>query len=89
MEPDVPIWVKIAALTSEMDNIHSANCLYWRRGEAVTLDARAEYQHRKQRLDQIRKELAQLRDTPLTSDSIHRASLSVAPQTRSRKSDTT
>jgi hypothetical protein len=53
--------MKIAALTSEMDAIHSANALYWGRREEVTLEARAEYQRRKDRLEQIRSEIAQLR----------------------------
>lgn len=39
-------FVQRAALSSEMQPIHSAKCLYWGRGEAVTLEARAEYQHR-------------------------------------------
>jgi hypothetical protein len=65
MAPAIPIPVKIAALTSEMHTIHSANCLYWKRGEAVTLEAKAEYVRRQDRLEQIRCELVQLRFTRL------------------------
>jgi hypothetical protein len=48
-------------LTSEIDAIHSANSLYWGQGESATHEARAEYCHRLDRLEEIRKELAQLR----------------------------
>ena len=51
---------QIAALTSEMDAIHFANELYWQHSEP-TLAARAEYHLRKDRLEKIRAELAQLR----------------------------
>jgi hypothetical protein len=44
-----------------MDAIHIANELYWRRGEAVTSEERIQYRKRLERLEQIRKELAQLR----------------------------
>lgn len=61
MAPAIPLTAKIAVLTSEMHTIHSANCLYWRQGEAVSLKERAKYQRRQDRLDQIRQELAQPR----------------------------
>ena len=53
--------VKIALLTAEMEAIHFANRLYWERGEAATLEERAEYQRRQDRLEEIRAELAKLR----------------------------
>ena len=49
-----------ARLNSEMDYIHFANRLFWASGEAVTIEARAEYQLRRERLEEIRAELAQL-----------------------------
>ena len=52
---------RIAALNEEMDGIHFVNSLYWQRGKAVTSEARAEYQRRQDRLEEIRAELAQLR----------------------------
>jgi hypothetical protein len=55
--------VKIAALNSEIDAIYSANSFYWKQGEAATHKARAEYRQRLDRLEEIRKELAQLRYT--------------------------
>ena len=61
MTPDIPATVKITALTSEIDSIHSANSFYWKRGAAVTPEARAEYQRRLDRLKKIRNELNQLR----------------------------
>jgi hypothetical protein len=54
---------RIAALSEEMDGIHFVNSLYWQRGEAVTSQARANYQRRLDRLEEIRAELAQLRST--------------------------
>jgi hypothetical protein len=52
---------RIAALNAEIDAIHSANILYWRQGGAATHEARAEYRHRLDRLEEIRMELAKLR----------------------------
>jgi hypothetical protein len=63
MEPDEKKATRIAALNEEMDGIHFVNSLYWERGEAVTSEARAEYQRRQDRLEEIRVELAQLRST--------------------------
>jgi hypothetical protein len=60
-DSEIATRVKIAALTSEMDAIHSANSLYWGQGEAATHKARAEYRRRLDRLEEIRKELTQLR----------------------------
>jgi hypothetical protein len=60
MESDAKT-ARIAALNAEIDAIHSANTLYWRVGEAATLEARAEYRSRLDRLEEIRSELAQLR----------------------------
>lgn len=60
MEPDIPTRVKIANLTAEMDAIHFANNLYWEQGEMVSLEARAEYQRRQDRLQEIRAELMRL-----------------------------
>lgn len=60
MEPDIPTKSKIVVLTSEMHTIHLANSLYWRQREAVTHEARAEYQRRQERLEEIRAELAHL-----------------------------
>jgi hypothetical protein len=59
MEPNLSAKIKIDALTAEMERIHFANSLYWRCGEAAhTRNANAEYERRKQRLDEIRAELA-------------------------------
>jgi hypothetical protein len=49
------------SLTEEMDGIHFVNSSYWERGEMVTTEARAAYKRRLDRLEEIRKELAQLR----------------------------
>ena len=51
---------RIAALTEEMDAIHFANYRYWEQGGAVTREQRAEHQRRQDRMEEIRKELAQL-----------------------------
>ena len=61
MEIDAKKKARIAALNEEMDGIHFVNSLYWQRGKAVTSEARAEYQGRQDRLEEIRAELAQLR----------------------------
>ncbi len=63
MEPDTQKTAWIAALQEEMDGIHFVNSLYWERGEAATSEARAGYQRRQDRLEEIRAELAQLRST--------------------------
>jgi hypothetical protein len=60
MEPDNPAKIKIAVLLSEMDAIHIANSQYWKHGDAVTLEARAEHQQRRNRLDEIRADLENL-----------------------------
>jgi hypothetical protein len=51
---------RIAALNKEIDAIHFANSLYWQRRETNSTTARAEYQRRLDRLDEIRRELGQL-----------------------------
>lgn len=53
---------RIAALHEEMDAIHLANTLYWKEREGARGHAeRAEHQHRQDRLEEIRSELARLR----------------------------
>jgi transposase-like protein len=52
---------RISALAEEMDAIHSSNSRYWKQGSTVTSEERAEYQQRQDRLEEIRKELAELR----------------------------
>jgi hypothetical protein len=49
------------ALSREVDIIHAANELYWRRGEAMSIGERAEYHKRLERLERLRIELEQLR----------------------------
>jgi hypothetical protein len=61
MEPDVTTSLRVAILYEKMDAINHANDLYWEQGEAVTLDARIEHQYRRERLEEVRKELARLR----------------------------
>jgi hypothetical protein len=51
---------KITALRAELDAIHRANSLYWRDPAAQSRKARAKYHGRLDRLEEIRKELAQL-----------------------------
>jgi hypothetical protein len=46
-----------AALNAEIDAIHYANTLYWRQGEAASVEARVEYRRRLDRLEKIRKKL--------------------------------
>jgi hypothetical protein len=60
MESDSAVRAEIAALHEEMDAIHAVNSLYWKQGEAVTVEARAQYQRRLDRLEEIRTELTQL-----------------------------
>jgi hypothetical protein len=61
MEPDASTKARIASLSKEMDEIHNANRLYWAQGESQSLAAKAEYESRNERLEQIRAELDQLR----------------------------
>jgi hypothetical protein len=49
------------ALSREIDIIHAANELHWRRGEGMSIEGRAEYHKRLERLERIRIELEQLR----------------------------
>jgi chromosome segregation ATPase len=49
MEIDAKKKARIAALSEEIHGIHFVNSLYW-----------SEYQRRQDRLDEIRRELAQL-----------------------------
>lgn len=60
MEPDAEKKARIAALNQEMDGIRFVNTL-WERSETATSKARAEYQRRLQRLEEIQRELSQLR----------------------------
>jgi hypothetical protein len=57
-----PRRANIAALVSEMNSIHSANSLYWELGESVTLEARAEHQRRRERLEKVRAALEKLQN---------------------------
>jgi hypothetical protein len=63
MESDTSAIEKKATLHEEIEGIHFVNSLYWNRKEAVTLEARAEYERRKQRLEEIRAELAKLQSS--------------------------
>ena len=63
MEPDAKKKAQLAKLNKEIDGIHFLNSLYWARREAVTLEARSGYQRRKERLEEIRSELAQLQSS--------------------------
>jgi hypothetical protein len=60
-DSEIATRVKIAALNSEIDAIYYANSLYWGQGEVATHKARVEHRRRLDRLEEIRKELAQLR----------------------------
>jgi hypothetical protein len=60
MEPDAEKAKRIAALREEMDAIHHANSLYWKKGQSQTAEERAEYHLRQERLEEIRRELAGL-----------------------------
>jgi hypothetical protein len=48
---------KITALREELKSIHFANVLFWGQGPEHTGASRAEYQHRQDRLQEIRREL--------------------------------
>ena len=63
MEIDAQKRARIAALNEEIDGIHLVNSLYWRKGESQTTEERAAYGRRLDRLEEIRKELAQLQST--------------------------
>jgi hypothetical protein len=63
MEPDGKKGSRIAILNEEMDAIHNANSLYWKQGQSQTLADRAQYEFRQERLEKIRKELAELRSS--------------------------
>jgi hypothetical protein len=60
VELDASTKARIASLSKEMDEIHHANRLYWKQGESQSLAAKAEYESRNERLEQIRAALAQL-----------------------------
>ncbi len=60
MELDAITKAMVAALQAEMDGIYFVNSLYWNRGESATVEERAAYQRRQDRLEAICAELAQL-----------------------------
>jgi hypothetical protein len=60
MEPDSGK-ARVASLSAEMDAIYLADKLYWMQGDQNDLSARASYQRRLERLEEIRSELARLR----------------------------
>jgi hypothetical protein len=51
---------KIAALREELDSIDLADILFWKHGMDPSREARAEYQQRQDRRQEIMKELANL-----------------------------
>jgi hypothetical protein len=61
MEPAANKESRITALNKEIDTIYFADRQYWDQSERATHDMRIEHQRRKERLEEIRKELAQLR----------------------------
>ena len=60
--PDDRSGQTIAVLSEEIDEIHRANGLYWSLGQHQTKAAKARYQFRQDRLEEIRQEWARLRD---------------------------
>jgi len=64
MQPDDRKIARIGILNEEMDAIHFANSLYWKQGHSQNLAAKAQYEFRKERLEKIRIELAELRTEP-------------------------
>jgi uncharacterized membrane protein len=60
MEINAKKKARIAALTEEMDAIHSANRAYWKQSKP-TVAERAEHQRRQDRLEEIRAALGRLR----------------------------
>jgi hypothetical protein len=59
--------LRIAILKEELDLIHTANQKYWRAEEGrQSREARAEYEKRLKRLEEIRLELSELQNTPLS-----------------------
>jgi len=51
---------KIAALKEEIESIHFADALYWKRGRDHSREANAEYKRRQDRIQEIGSELASL-----------------------------
>jgi hypothetical protein len=51
--------MRIATLIEEIDSMHFINRLYWER-KAPSREARAEYQRRQDRLEEVRSELSEL-----------------------------
>jgi hypothetical protein len=51
---------RLAVLSEEMDGIHFVNLLYWEDGADATRKARAGYERRQRRLEEIRGELFHL-----------------------------
>jgi hypothetical protein len=68
-----------AALIVEMDAIHAINSLYWKRGEAATLEQRTAYRQRLDRLDEIRVELDLLHEASGSSSEGRQRGLHVDP----------
>ncbi|MFZ0138752.1 MAG: hypothetical protein WAK89_16925 [Candidatus Sulfotelmatobacter sp.] len=61
MEPDAERRARIAALDEEINAIYFADRRYWEQRKDATHDARIEHLRRQDRLEEIRKELYQLR----------------------------
>jgi hypothetical protein len=52
----------VAILSQEIDAIHVANLLYWKSaGRELGREARVEYERRRERLEQIRREFLRVR----------------------------
>jgi hypothetical protein len=60
-EPDAEMRARIDALNEEINAIYFADRRYWEEGKDATHDARIEHLRRQERLEEIRKELWQLR----------------------------
>jgi hypothetical protein len=64
MTVDVAKEAKIGSLREEINALHFANSLYWRQpAGSAPREARAEYAHRQDRLDAIRREILDVRST--------------------------
>jgi hypothetical protein len=79
MEADANARARRAALVVEMDAIHAINSLYWKRGEAATLEQRTAYRQRLDRLDEIRVELDLLHEASASSSEGRQHPLQVHP----------
>jgi uncharacterized membrane protein len=75
VQPNTLSMSKVAHLASELEAIHSDNMLYWKHGAEATREARAKYQQKQDRIEEIRAALVEV-SSPMKPKETERSAVS-------------